>query len=173
MFSSIASPQLEKIVPKSAIGRRAVLLLLALSISRMPSAGAGGDVAVVVRPDTPADDLSLSEIRKVLFGERQFWSSGLRVTLLIQAPAAREREVVLRTIYRMSDAEFKQYWIAKVFRAEANNSPKIVLSNEQALELLNIIPGSVAFVDSTAVPKGVKILKIDGKLPGEKGYPLR
>jgi hypothetical protein len=139
----------------------------------MPGAGAGGDVAVVVRPDTPADDLSLGEIRKVLLGERQFWNSGLRVTLLIQAPTAREREVVLKTVYHMSEAEFKQYWIAKVFRAEATNSPKIVLSNEQALELLNIVPGSVAFVDSTAVPKGVKVLKIDGKLPGEKGYPLR
>ena len=172
MFA-IASSQLEKISPKYAIGRRAVLLLLALSVARMPGAGAGGDVAVVVRPDTPADDLSLGEIRKVLLGERQFWNSGLRVTLLIQAPTAREREVVLKTVYHMSEAEFKQYWIAKVFRAEATNSPKIVLSNEQALELLNIVPGSVAFVDSTAVPKGVKVLKIDGKLPGEKGYPLR
>ena len=170
MFA-IASSQLEKISPKYAIGRRAVLLLIALSVACMP--GAGGDVAVVVRPDTPADDLSLGEIRKVLLGERQFWTSGLRVTLLIQAPTAREREVVLKTVYRMSEAEFKQYWIAKVFRAEATNSPKIVLSNEQALELLNIVPGSVAFVDSTAVPKGVKVLKIDGKLPGEKGYPLR
>lgn len=170
MFA-IASSQLEKISRKYTIGRRAVLLLLALSVARMP--GAGGDVAVVVRPDTPADDLSLGEIRKVLLGERQFWNSGLRVTLLIQAPTAREREVVLKTVYHMSEAEFKQYWIAKVFRAEATNSPKIVLSNEQALELLNIVPGSVAFVDSTAVPKGVKVLKIDGKLPGEKGYPLR
>lgn len=172
MFA-IASSQLEKISRKYTIGRRAVLLLLALSVARMPVAGAGGDVAVVVRPDTPADDLSLGEIRKVLLGERQFWNSGLRVTLLIQAPTAREREVVLKTVYHMSEAEFKQYWIAKVFRAEATNSPKIVLSNEQALELLNIVPGSVAFVDSTAVPKGVKVLKIDGKLPGEKGYPLR
>ena len=172
MFA-IASSQLEKISPKYAIGRRSVLVLLVLSVARMPGAGAGGDVAVVVRPDTPADDLSLGEIRKVLLGERQFWTSGLRVTLLIQAPTAREREVVLKTVYHMSEAEFKQYWIAKVFRAEATNSPKIVLSNEQALELLNIVPGSVAFVDSTAVPKGVKVLKIDGKLPGEKGYPLR
>ena len=172
MFA-IASSQLEKISPKYAIGRRSVLVLLVLSVARMPGAGAGGDVAVVVRPDTPADDLSLCEIRKVLLGERQFWTSGLRVTLLIQAPTAREREVVLKTVYHMSEAEFKQYWIAKVFRAEATNSPKIVLSNEQALELLNIVPGSVAFVDSTAVPKGVKVLKIDGKLPGEKGYPLR
>ena len=172
MFAT-ASSQLEKISPKYSTGRRAALLLLALSVARLPGAGAGGDVAVVVRPDTPADDLSLSEIRKVLLGERQFWNSGLRVTLLIQAPTAREREVVLKTVYHMSEAEFKQYWIAKVFRAEATNSPKIVLSNEQALELLNIVPGSVAFVDSTAVPKGVKVLKIDGKLPGEKGYPLR
>jgi hypothetical protein len=42
-----------------------------------------------------------------------------------------------------------------------------------ATELVNAIPGSVAFVDASQVPKGLKILKIDGKLPGEKGYPLR
>jgi hypothetical protein len=146
---------------------------LASLLVRLHAAPTGGDVAVVVRPDTPADDLSFSEIRKLLLGDRQFWNSNLRVTLLIRAPAARERDVVLKTIYHMSETQFRQYWISKVFRAEAASGPKIVYSNEMAAELVNALPGSVAFVDATQVPKGLKILKIDGKLPGDKDYPLR
>ena len=46
-----------------------------------------------------------------------------KVTLLVRAPGAREREVVLKTIYQMSEAQFRQYWIAKVFRAEAAQRP--------------------------------------------------
>jgi hypothetical protein len=80
---------------------------------------------------------------------------------------------VLKTIYEMSEAQFRQYWIAKVFRAEAASGPRIVYSNEMAAELTGAIPGAVAFVASGQVPKGLKVLKIDGHLPGEKGYPLR
>jgi hypothetical protein len=75
-------------------------------------------------------------------------------------------------IYEMSEAQFRQYWIAKVFRAEAASGPRIVYSNEMAAELATAIPGAVAFVDASQVPKGLKVLKIDGHLPGEKGYPL-
>ena len=154
-----------------------IALCLAALLASVPrladGAAAGGDIAVVVRTDTPADDLSFSEIRKLLLGERQFWNSNLRVTLLMRAPGVRERDVVLKTIYQMSEAQFRQYWISKVFRAEAMSGPKIVYSNEMATELVASIPGSVAFVDATQVPKGLKILKIDGKLPGDKSYPLR
>jgi len=146
-------------------------LLTAALVWTLPAAES--DVAVVVRPDTPAENLTLSEIRKLLLGDRQFWTSNLRVTLLIRAPAAREREVVLRAIYQMNEAQFRQYWISKVFRAEASSGPKIVYSNEMATELVHSIPGSVAFVEASQVPKGLRVLKIDGKLPGEKGYPLR
>src|SRR5438477_5070015 len=143
-------------------------------LALMPLASApAADIAVVVRPDTPAENLSFAEIRKLLMGDRQFWNSSLRVTLLIRAPAAHEREVVLKTIYRMSESQFRQYWISKVFRAEATSGPKIVYSNEMATELVSAIPGSVAFVDAAQVPQGLKVLKIDGKLPGDKDYPLK
>ena len=156
----------------SPLPRRAVILLLA-SVLLPLGAAPGSDIAVVVRPDTPVDNLSFGEIRKLLMGERQFWNSSLRVTLLIRAPAAHEREVVLKTIYRMSESQFRQYWISKVFRAEATSGPKIVYSNEMATELVNAIPGSVAFVEAAQVPKGLKVLKIDGKLPGDKDYSLK
>jgi ABC-type phosphate transport system substrate-binding protein len=138
-----------------------------------PAVATGADIAVVVRPDTPAEDLTLAQTRKLLLGEQQFWTSNLRVTLLLRAPAARERDVVLKVIFRMNEAEFRQYWISKLFQAEVASGPKVVYSNEMAAELVTALPGSVAFVDASQVPKGLKILKIDGKLPGQAGYPLK
>lgn len=127
----------------------------------------------MVRPDTPVDDLTLSQTRKLFLGERQFWKSNMEVILLVRAPGARERDVLLKVIYQMSEAEFKQYWILKMFRAEAVAGPKIVYSTQMTAELLAALPGSVAFVDVSQVPKGLKIISIDGKLPGQPGYPLK
>ena len=151
--------------------RRTILVALA-GFARSAVAAAGGDIAIVVRPDVPVDNLSFAELRKVLLGDRQFWSTNVRVTLLVRAPGARERELVLKTIYQMSESQFRQYWIAKVFRAEAASGPRIVYSNEMAAELALAIPGAVAFVEASQVPKWLKVLKINGLLPGEKGYPL-
>lgn len=133
----------------------------------------GTDIAVIVHPDTPVTDLSLSEVRKVLLGERQYWNSKLPVVLLIRAPVARERDVVLRVIYQMSEAQFKQYWVAKIFRAEIVSPPKIVYSNDLQYDLVTAMPGAIAFVDARNVRPGLKVLRVDGHLPGERDYPLR
>jgi hypothetical protein len=158
-------------LPLRAAGCLAALLLVVATASVAQDVK-GGDVAIVVRPDVPVDDLAFKEVRELLLGDRQFWSGGLRVYLLMRAPVARERDVILKTVYRMSEAEFRRYWIERVFRAEAQSGPKIVYSNETATELVASLPGAVAFVDAAQVPKGLKVLRIDGRLPGEKGYPL-
>jgi ABC-type phosphate transport system substrate-binding protein len=131
------------------------------------------DIAVVVHPDTPVSDLTLAEVRQVLLGERQYWNAKLPVVLLIRAPVARERDVVLKVIYQMSEAQFKQYWVAKIFRAEAASPPKIVYSNDMEYELVSGIPGAIAFMDARNVRPGLKVLRVDGHLPGDKEYPLR
>ena len=153
---------------------RRAMLLAAMGLAGVAASGtaAGADIAIVVRPDVPVDNLTFAELRRLFLGDRQFWTSSLRVTLLVRAPGAREREVVLKTIYQMSEAQFRQYWIAKVFRAEAASGPRIVYSNEMAAELVSGMPGAVAFVEADLVPKGLKVLKINGLLPGAKGYPL-
>ena len=156
---------------------KCVLLLLAawLVVAGDSSSAAppqAADVAIVVNPAVPVDNLSLAELRKVFMGDRQYWTSNLRVTLLIRAPVARERDMVLKIIYQMTEAQFRQYWVSKVFRAEVASGPRIVYSNETATELVGASPGSIAFVDASQIPKGLKVLKIDGFLPRETGYPL-
>jgi hypothetical protein len=141
--------------------------VLALAIA----ASGTNDVAVVVNSEVPVDNLSFMELRQVLLAERVFWSSKLRVTILI--PAGRERVVVLKTVYQMTEAQYRQFWISKLFRAEAVGGPKIVDTDDMAIELVTAIPGALAVVDAAHVPSHLKVLTINGRRPGEKGYPLR
>jgi len=131
------------------------------------------DIAVVVHPDVPVDNLTFAELRRVLLGDREFWSSGVRVTLLIRAPIARERDVVVKGICEMTEAQFRQHWIAKVFRNETPSGPKIVYSSEMAIDQVTRTPGAITFVEATKVTKGMKVLKIDGLTPGQAGYKVK
>jgi len=131
------------------------------------------DIAVVAHSNVPVDNLSFVELRKVVLGDKQYWETNLRVTLLLRAPVARERDVVLQKVYEMTESQFRQYWIGKVFRAEVAAGFKIVSSTDASIGLLSSVPGAIAFIDSAQVPKNFKVLRIDGKLPGQDGYPLR
>jgi ABC-type phosphate transport system substrate-binding protein len=151
----------------------AALLALGLLQPGATHAQTSADVAVVVHADVPVDNLTLAELRRIVLGDREFWPGGVRLTLLMRAPVAHERDIVLQTVSKMSEAQFRQHWIAKVFRADTAAAPRIVYSSDMALELVRQIPGALTFVSATAANPGVKVVRIDGKRPGEPGYPLR
>lgn len=144
-----------------------------LSAPASAHAQAQPDVAVIVNPSVPVDNLTMAELRRILLGDREFWSAGARVTLLVRAPIARERDVVVRQICQMTEAQFRQHWIGKVFRADTPSAPKIVYSADMAIEQVSRTPGALAFVAGPITRKDVKILRIDGRLPGQQGYSLR
>jgi ABC-type phosphate transport system substrate-binding protein len=155
--------------------RACALAVCVASFALMPPALAqpAGPIAVVVHPDVPVDNVTVAELRRLVLGDREFWPGGLRVTLLIRAPVARERDVVLKTLCEMSEAQFRQHWIGKVFRADTALAPKIVYSTSMALDLAASTPGAIAFVEAAQVERRLKVLRIDGKLPADKGYPLQ
>lgn len=162
---SIAS--LRWIVSAIAVSAGAALAPSALAAQEAAS------IAIVTNPRTAASDISFLELRKIFLGEMQFWGDNSRIVLLVRAPVARERDVVLSKIYRMGEAEFQQYWIAKVFRAEVSSKPKIVYSSDMTSELVTALPGAIGFLPADEVGPGMKVLRINGKLPGETGYPLQ
>jgi ABC-type phosphate transport system substrate-binding protein len=163
--------------PGRRFGWLALLLAAGLCLPRLTAAPAasqaGPDIAVVVHPDVAVDNLTLADLRRILLGDREFWTSGSRVTLFIRAPIARERDAAVKDVCQMTEAQFRQHWIAKVFQANAVSGPKIVYSAQMALEQVSRTPGALAFVEAPAAGKGVKVLKIDGKSPGQSGYKLK
>jgi hypothetical protein len=130
-------------------------------------------IAVVVHPRVPVSELSLPELRKVFLGQRPVWSSELMITLLMPPRGSPEREVLLRQIYRQrSETQYQRYWINRMFADGAPVAPKATGSREMSASLVREIPGAIALVPLDRIPPGVKILRIDGRQPGESGYPL-
>jgi hypothetical protein len=80
---------------------------------------------------------------------------------------------VLKNLCQMTEAQFRQHWVGKVFRADTALAPKIVYSSEMAVDMVNRVPGAIAFIDASLAGKGLKVVKIEGRMPGEKGYVLQ
>lgn len=154
-------------------GVRVAGLACLLSLTPAVPCSASEDMAIIVHPATPVDRLTFAEMRRVFLGERQYWSRDMPVVLIVRAPVARERQVVLNKIYGMTESQFKQYWITRIFRDETTSTPKVVYSNQTINELVGAIPGAISLVRAEDITPGVKVIRIDGALPGEGTYPLR
>lgn len=128
------------------------------------------DVAVVVNMKNPITHMTVSDLRKVFAGEKRTWPGGVPVKLIIRAPEAHEREVVLQLL-QLSETEVKSYWIARAYRGEGGE-PVAVFSNGMQKEAVISIPGAIALIAADDVKPGLKVLKIDDRLPGQAGYPL-
>ncbi len=111
-------------------------LALGLVLSGTPAPAAAGDIAVIVHPGVDVDGLSFAELRKIMLGDRQFWSSGQKVTLIVAEPVDAGRSVLLESVYNMSEQQFRQFWISRVFRGEAAEGPKVVISSEGVIEMV-------------------------------------
>jgi hypothetical protein len=72
----------------------------------------------------------------------------------------------------MSEGEYKQYWISQVFRGEAQAQPLALPSNGMQKEAVAAFPGGIALMDAQDVKPGMKVVRVNGRLPGETGYPL-
>ena len=150
----------------------ATVIAVCGSQSHRLDAQSPGDLAIVAHPDTPVSQLSLAELRQVLKGDRQYWKPDLPVVLFVRAATSQERTAVLGVIYQMSEPQFNQYWIAKQFRAESSSAPTKLNSNALTQQFVASTPGAIGFMAARDVKPGVKIVKIDGFLPGDPGYRL-
>ena len=168
---------LTPVAPAWRARARWVAVALALAIlfgwPGPPAAAQATDIAVVVHPGVSADNLSLADLRRILTGDREFWPGGDRVTIFIRAPIARERDVIVKDLCQMTEAQFRQHWIGKVFRAETPSAPRISYSNESTVEQIARTPGAIGLVQAPVTAKNVKVIKIDGRAPGQSGYKLR
>ncbi|HEY6184610.1 MAG TPA: hypothetical protein VIW67_20360 [Terriglobales bacterium] len=138
-----------------------------------PNIRTSDDLAVVVNGKNDISDLSSPELRRILLGEKRFWHNKAPVMLILREPGARERDEVLTVLLKMTNSEFGQYWRDKVFRGEAPASPLAVPSNGLVSQYVFDTPGGITFIAGKNLRPDLKVLKIDGRLPGDPQYPLK
>lgn len=74
-------------------------------------------------------------------------------------------------ILRMSPDEVGRYWVDQEVRGE-RTAPRALPDATTIVKLVAKFPTSIGYVRVDAVPKGVRIVKLDGKLPSDPDYPL-
>jgi hypothetical protein len=149
-----------------------LLMCLVVLASIPPRPAQAGDIAVAVNPNISATNISLVDLRKMFTGEKRTWPGGVSVKLVVRGPGCRERLVLLKLV-RMTESEYKHYWSAQVLRGEADAEPLTVPSFGMAKEALRAYPGAVTLVDAQDIKPGMKVIKVDGLLPGATGYSLQ
>ena len=135
-------------------------------------AKAQGGIAVVVNPINSQSGVTTAELRRLVSGEKRYWQNGSPVKLFTRSPGTAEHDAMLKLL-GMSETEYKQYWRSRVDQGEAETGPISLPSNGMQREAIQAYAGALALVDSADIKPGMKVLKLDGKMPGEGGYPLR
>jgi hypothetical protein len=163
--------------------RRAVLLLGVFAVFSAVVAAATSDgaaprmpLAVVVHKSSPFDDLSSATLRKVLAGELAEWPDSRKVVLVQQAPESLVYQQMLHMILHEDPKAYKRHLIQVEFQGKDVPLIKTLSSDEMAIKFVGNVPGAVAVIDGsnlTGAFARVKVLRVDGKLPGERGYALQ
>lgn len=149
------------------------LFLSLVLVSAWGEGSPAAEIAVVVNRANAVEELSFKELVKVFTNERRHWPDGTRIYLIMREAGSPEMGVMLRRVYRMrEDAELKAFWLAMLFREELGAFPQFLSSNEAVLRFVQQVPTAVGFVDADRVDARVKVVRIDGRQPGEPAYPL-
>jgi len=150
-----------------------VALAFELVSASMLAQSKSDDVAVIVNPQNQIDSISSVDLRKIFAGEKRSWNSNVPIFLVVRAPQAHERDILLSHVLKMSESEYKQYWVKKVYSGEIPREPLALLSNGMQLEAVRSDKGGIALINLTDVKQGVKVIKVDGRMPGAAGYTLK
>ena len=129
-------------------------------------------LVAIVNARNPVTKLSFSELRAYLKMRRQYWPTKKRVALYLPPPNSDAYRLLLKRVYKTSHKKLQKYWVRKLFTGDIPHKPSYASSFKAAGKLVLKSPVAISIVNATDVPRGVRVLLIDGKKPGDKGYPL-
>ena len=148
--------------------RGAIALAVAAAFS-MKAVPAIKNIAVVASAGSKLTDVPLTDLVKMCKGATKAWPDGKTFVLVLKSPDAPEMHGALTRLFGGA-ADLKAA-IAKL--NETHQVVKVVDTDDDLLRTVDATPGAIGIVDVYAINSPVKVLRIDGKLPFDVGYPLK
>ena len=132
-------------------------------------------LAVIVNKSNPVSDISYNELKQILEARKQYWNNREKITLIFKPIASNETRILIDRVYKIKYEEFEKYWFLKVYDNKIMEFPKILNSTGTINILVSEIQGAISFVDVDEVSKrgNIKVLRVNGKMPDENGYPFK
>jgi len=125
-------------------------------------------LAVIAAKGFPVDNLSFGDLKR-LYAGTPVVAGGKSLIPITYPKHATERVGFDQSVLGMSADEVGRYWVDRKIRGQSG-PPKAVDSPEVVIRVVTKVEGAVGYVRPGATSQSVKVLRIDGKLPGEPGY---
>jgi len=151
----------------------ALPLLAALpSVERSARAAERVTLAVFVAKDSSVQNLKMSELRRIFTNADDSGFSGTRSIPFNHTARSSDRVGFDQTVLRMNPEEVSRFWIDRKIRG-LPGPPRAVDSLSQLLRLVTHTNAGMGYARPNQITNDVRVIRIDGKLPSESGYPLR
>ncbi len=129
-------------------------------------------LAVVVAKDSPITDLSLATLKRLYLGEHVNAPGGKRLIPLNHAALSQDRVGFDRAVLGMSAEAVARYWIDRKIRGQSG-PPKAVQPTDMLQRVVSHLEGSISYVRRDEVRPELKIVRIDGRAPGDPNYAVQ
>lgn len=132
-------------------------------------------IAVIVNKSNPVSDISYNELKQILETRKQYWDNGEKIILIFKPITSVETRTLIDMVYKIKYEEFDKYWFLKVYDNKIMEFPKILNSTGTINILVSEIQGAIAFIGVDEVSKrgNIKVLRVNGKMSDEDGYPFK
>jgi hypothetical protein len=148
------------------------IVIVGLIFSVFVSLAAARDLALVANKTNSITAMTMADLVKVCKAQTNRWPDGRAVTFIMRAPSTPEMKMLLEKVMEMPESQVNEM-IAAANHGRVNHPAILVAaSDEDLVNKVASIPGSVGVVDVYAINSSVAVMKLAGKLPLEPGYLL-
>ncbi|MGO8795214.1 MAG: hypothetical protein ACLQLC_10355 [Candidatus Sulfotelmatobacter sp.] len=130
------------------------------------------DLAVISNKSNALATISVPDLIKICKAQNARWPDGKPVTFVMRPPSDPEMKFFLEKVYGMSEAEVRGLIATSNHARGSQPAILIVTSDEELVNRVASLPGSVGVVDVYSINSSVAVVKVAGKLPLEPGYLL-
>jgi hypothetical protein len=155
--------------------RIALAGILVAGIRASAAAPAKETLVFLAGKGRPPAAVTSADLRRIWLGQTTRWPDGRRIVLAVRPAATPAGSLFYDRIAGMNEIDFSRLWLGILFRGDAESAPRVIGPPEEVRRFLLRGPDGLAFLLSSEIdPRDpAPPIRIDGKEPGEPGYPCR
>jgi len=141
---------------------RKYLSILLLLFAGLNLNGQEATLTAISHPRGAPSTMKMSDLKSIMKGEKQRWSDGTKVSIVLMKTNTSTGEVTCQKIYSMSADKVKKFWLGLSFSGKAD-APTFCNSIAELESIVAQTPGAIGIIDKVSAGTGIKIIMVDGK----------
>ncbi len=147
--------------------------VLALTFPLVPAIAESSKepLALVVAHNSSLSEISLYRLKRLYLGDSMEAPDGGKLLPLNRGNKTSERVGFDESVLGMTPEEVARYWIDRRIRGQSG-APRAVDPASVLQKVVARLPGAISYVRFSELSSQLKVVRVEGKKPGDAGYPI-